>query len=81
MVFLTYYNKKVERGETMVLFERYITFIIGLFINSLGVAIITKALLGTSPISAIPYVLSLNFDFTLGNFTIVFSLLLILLQV
>lgn len=65
----------------MVLFKRYITFIIGLFINSLGVAIITKALLGTSPISAIPYVLSLNFDFTLGNFTIVFSLLLILLQV
>lgn len=81
MFFLTYYNKKVERGETIVLFKRYITFIIGLFINSLGVAIITKALLGTSPISAIPYVLSLNFDFTLGNFTIVFSLLLILLQV
>lgn len=65
----------------MVLFKRYITFIIGLFINSLGVAIITKALLGTSPISAIPYVLSLNFDFTLGNFTIIFSLLLILLHV
>lgn len=54
MFFLTYYNKKVERGETIVLFKRYITFIIGLFINSLGVAIITKALLGTSPISAIP---------------------------
>lgn len=41
---------------------------------------ITKANLGTSPISSIPYVLSLNFPFTLGQFTIVFSLLLILLQ-
>lgn len=50
------------------------------FINSLGVSLITKADLGTSPISSIPYVLSLNFPFTLGQFTIVFSLLLIVIQ-
>ena len=60
--------------------KRYILFLIGLFINSLGVSLITKANLGTSPISSIPYVLSLNFPFTLGNFTILFSILLILLQ-
>ena len=42
---------------------------------------ITKASLGTSPISSIPYVLSLNFPFTLGNFTIIFSIFLILLQI
>lgn len=60
--------------------KRYLVFLIGLFINSLGVSLITKADLGTSPISSIPYVLSLNFPFTLGQFTIVFSLLLILLQ-
>lgn len=60
--------------------KRYIIFLIGLFINSLGVSLITKASLGTSPISSIPYVLSLNFPFTLGNFTIFFSILLILLQ-
>ena len=40
--------------------KRYIIFFIGLYINSLGVALITKASLGTSPISSIPYVLSLN---------------------
>ena len=57
--------------------KRYIVFLIGLFINSLGVSLITKADLGTSPISSIPYVLSLNFPFTLGQFTIAFSLLLI----
>lgn len=60
--------------------KRYTVFLIGLFINSLGVSLITKANLGTSPISSIPYVLSLNFPFTLGQFTIAFSLLLILLQ-
>lgn len=60
--------------------KRYIVFLIGLFINSLGVSLITKASLGTSPISSIPYVLSLNFPFTLGQFTIAFSLLLIVLQ-
>lgn len=60
--------------------KRYIIFLIGLFVNSLGVSLITKANLGTSPISSIPYVLSLNFPLTLGNFTIIFSLLLIILQ-
>jgi uncharacterized protein len=61
-------------------FKRYVIFIIGLYINSFGVALITKASLGTSPISSIPYVLSLNFNLTLGNYTILFSILLILLQ-
>lgn len=60
--------------------KRYLVFLVGLFINSLGVSLITKADLGTSPISSIPYVLSLNFPLTLGGFTIVFSLLLIFLQ-
>jgi uncharacterized membrane protein YczE len=60
--------------------KRYAIFLVGLFISSLGVSFVTKANLGTSPISSIPYVLSLNFDFSLGEFTIIFSLLLIVLQ-
>ena len=60
--------------------KRYLIFLVGLFVNSLGVSLITKANLGTSPISSIPYVLSLNFPFTLGNFTIFFSIFLIALQ-
>lgn len=63
------------------LVRRYIVFLCGLFISSLGVALITKASLGTSPISSIPYVLSLRFSPTLGVFTIYFSLFLILLQI
>lgn len=56
-------NKK-RNGET------HADFLVGLVLNSLGVALVTKASLGTSPISSIPYVLSLNFQDSLGMFTI-----------
>lgn len=60
---------------------RYLWFTIGVIINAFGVAIITKAALGTSPISSVPYVLSLRFTPTLGQFTFVFNLLFIAVQV
>ena len=61
--------------------KRYIVFFIGLFFNGFGVAFTTKALLGASPIAAIPYSLSLIIPrFTMGNFIIVFNILLVLLQ-
>lgn len=63
------------------LIKRYIFFVIGLFVNSLGVAFITKVNLGTSPITSVPYVLSLGFQPTIGQFTVVWSLLLIACQV
>lgn len=59
---------------------RYGIFLVGLFINSLGVSLITKANLGTSPISSIPYVLSLKFPWSMGVFTILFNVLLVVLQ-
>ena len=62
------------------LIRRYIFFIVGLFVNSLGIALITKGDLGTSPISSIPYTLSIGFTPSLGMFTLYFSLLLIVLQ-
>ena len=46
---------------------RYLWFTIGVIINAFGVAIITKAALGTSPISSVPYVLSLRFAPRLGS--------------
>lgn len=63
------------------LIKRYIFFVLGLFVNSLGVAFITKVNLGTSPITSVPYVLSLGFQPTIGQFTVVWSLLLIACQV
>ena len=56
-------------------------FILGLFIMAMGVALSVKADLGVSPISAIPYVLSLSSGLSLGQFTIIFNALLILFQV
>ncbi len=61
--------------------KHYFIFLIGIYINSFGISFITKAALGTSPISSVPYVLSLGFWPTMGEFTIALSLLLILLQI
>ncbi|MDD7388991.1 MAG: DUF6198 family protein [Lachnospiraceae bacterium] len=63
------------------LFKRYALFLVGLFINSFGISFITKAGLGTSPISSVPYTLSLAFGPTIGEFTIIVNLLLIVFQV
>lgn len=61
---------------------RYLIFGIGLFLNAFGVAFITKASLGTTPIAAVPYTLSLIMPkLTFGNATIIVSMILILAQV
>ena len=63
------------------LIKRYIFLLVGLFVNGLGVSFITKAGLGTSPITSIPYTLSLGFTPTVGMFTVVFNIFLVILQV
>ena len=63
------------------LIKRYIFLLVGLFVNGLGVSFITKAGLGTSPITSIPYTLSLSFTPTVGMFTLVFNIFLVILQV
>lgn len=61
--------------------SRYLWFVLGVLINSFGVALITQAALGTSPISSIPYVLSLRFPITLGEFTFILNLVYIFGQI
>ena len=63
------------------LIKRYMFLLAGLFVNGLGVSFITKAGLGTSPITSIPYTLSLGFTPTVGMFTLVFNIFLVILQV
>lgn len=60
---------------------RCICFMLGILINSFGIAFITKAALGTSPISSLPYVLSKKFPLTLGQFTFVMNMIFILMQI
>lgn len=65
-------NKYVSR--------RYILFAVSLFVNAMGIAFITKALLGTSPITSVTYVLSMFTLLTIGQWTIVLNLLFVLFE-
>jgi uncharacterized membrane protein YczE len=60
---------------------RYLLFTAGLFVMGVGINLIVKSGLGISPISSVPYVLSLKFDMTLGQFTFLFNTLFILSEV
>lgn len=61
-------------------FRRYLLFVASLFINAFGIAFITKALLGTSPITSVTYALSLFTPFTMGIWTILLNLLFVVLE-
>jgi uncharacterized membrane protein YczE len=63
------------------LLQRNLIFLSGLFINSFGIAFITKSNLGTSPISSVPYVYSLYFtNLTFGMTTFILNMIFILIQ-
>ena len=61
--------------------SRYCWFAAGVLLNAFGVALITKAALGTSPISSLPYVLSFRFPLTLGQFSFFMNMVFILGQI
>lgn len=64
-----------------VVFKRYLLLFIGLAIMAFGVALSIKARLGTSPISSVPYVVSLFSPLTVGTATILMHCVFILLQI
>lgn len=66
--------------KTIFLTRRYILFIISVFINAYGIAFITKALLGTSPITSVNYVLSMFTPLTMGQWTIIVNLLFVAIE-
>ena len=61
--------------------KRYLLLLIGLSIMAFGVAFSIKASLGTSPISSVPYVVSLFTPLTVGTATITMHCVFILLQI
>ena len=62
------------------LMRRYLLFCISLFVNALGIAFITRAALGTSPITSVTYVLSMFTPFTIGEWTIMLNILFVVLE-
>lgn len=67
--------------NTKNLTRRIIFFFVGTTLNALGITLITKAYLGTSPISSLPFVLSLGLPPSFGTLTFVFNLLFFFGQV
>lgn len=57
--------------------RRYAVFLCGVATTGFSISLITKAGLGTPPISSLPYVLCEIFSFSFGTFTFVFNLALI----
>lgn len=60
--------------------KRYSIFLVGLTFMALGIVLIIKSALGTSPISSVPYILSLALPFTVGEFNFAISFLMFILQ-
>ncbi len=64
----------------MNLAKRYGMFGMGIVVSALGISLITKAELGTSPITSLAYVLTYLFPFSLGTFTMAVNTVLFFLQ-
>jgi uncharacterized membrane protein YczE len=61
--------------------KRCLILLLGLFFMGLGISLVTRSTLGTSPISSVPYVLSLAFPVTFGEFTFAITLLFFIAEV
>lgn len=59
------------------IFARYFIFAVGLYLLSLGIVLIIRSALGTTPISSLNYVLSLNTSLSLGTCTFMLNMILI----
>lgn len=72
----------MKKNSKADLLGRYTLFILGLFIAAMGVALSTKAKLGTSPVSSVPYSVSLMSGLlSFGGWLNVWSVLQISIQV
>lgn len=72
--------KNLNRLSVYIL-KRYLFFLSGLSIIAFGVAFSVKASLGTSPISSVPYVVSLFTPLTVGTATIIMHCVFLVMQI
>lgn len=63
------------------LIKRYILFFLSVLLQGTAIAFITYANIGTTPISSSNFVISIHSGRTLGDTTLIFNLLLIVLQI
>jgi uncharacterized membrane protein YczE len=67
--------------EKCNILKRLIVYIIGLFIMTIGIALSVKSNLGVSPVSSIPYTMTCVWGIEMGKATILFHVVLVLLQI
>ena len=61
--------------------KRFIVYFLGLFIMTIGIGMSVKSNLGVSPVSTIPYTITLIYGIEMGRATILFHIMLVLLQI
>lgn len=61
--------------------NRLVCYFVGLFIMTIGIALSVKSDLGVSPVSSIPYTLTVCWGVEMGRATILFHCVLILIQI
>lgn len=64
----------MSKGDIL---KKYAVFIAGLYFLATGIVLIVRSALGTTPISSVNYVLSLNTPLSLGACTFIINMLLI----
>lgn len=60
--------------------EKYAVFCLGIYFLAAGIVLIVRSALGTTPISSVNYVLSCSSPLSLGTWTFIFNMLLIVGQ-
>ncbi len=71
-------SEKVKNENYAV---RLVLYLMGLFIMTLGVSMSVKSNLGVSPVSSIPYTITCITGLEMGKATIVFHIVLVVLQI
>ncbi|MCD8038313.1 MAG: DUF6198 family protein [Lachnospiraceae bacterium] len=61
--------------------RRFVIYILGFFIMTMGISLSVKSNLGVSPVSSIPYTITCVFGIEMGNATILFHVFLVLRQI
>jgi len=66
----------------MSIYKRYLLFTLGMFSMAFGISCVIKSMLGSSPISSIPYVLNLEYPLlSIGTFTFIVNMVFLLIQI
>ncbi|MCD8287534.1 MAG: DUF6198 family protein [Porphyromonadaceae bacterium] len=63
-----------------LVFRRYLLMFFAVCINAFGIVFIIKAALGSSPISTVPYVMSLVTPLSFGGYTFILNIAFILIE-